>query len=286
MGAARKSGPFEFLESAISVLTMKTSAFRVLKCAMPGVHAVEACSTHSFPRHTHDQFGIGLIRSGAQRSASGRGMVEAGPGMVITVNPGEVHDGLPIGEAGRSWNMLYFDPEALQDVFEGLDRARGAFEFHHPVVDDGDLARRFARLYRAMTDSDEKPLPAEEMALLLMDWLVPSTKSEAGRGGSRIGRARECIDDAPAESVSLSDLADLCGLSRFQFLRSFARATGLTPHAYLLQRRIDRARRLIAAGMPLAEAAADSGFFDQSHMTRHFARVLGVTPGAYALAMH
>lgn len=285
MGAARKSGPFEFLESAISVLPMKTSAFRSLKCAMPGVHAVEASSTHSFPRHTHDQFGIGLIRSGAQKSMSGRGMVEAGPGMVITVNPGEVHDGLPIGEAGRSWNMLYFDPEALQDIFDGLDRTRGAFEFHHPVVDDGDLARRFSRLYRAMTESDELLLPAEEMAQLLMDWLVPSTKSETRQAGSGIGRARECIDDAPAESVSLSDLANLCGMSRFQFLRSFARSTGLTPHAYLLQRRIDRARRLIAAGMSLAEAAADSGFFDQSHMTRHFTRVLGLTPGAYALAM-
>lgn len=286
MGAARESGPFEFPDLAISMGVMKTSAFRVLKCALPDVHAVEACSTHSFPRHTHDQFGIGLIRSGAQKSMSGRGMVEAGPGMVITVNPGEVHDGLPIGEAGRSWTMLYFDPEALQDVVHGLDRMNGAFEFHHPVVDSGDLARRFAQLYRAMTDSDESPLAAEEMALLLVDWLVPSARGEAKQGLSEVGRARDRMDDAPAESVSLAGLADLCGLSRFQFLRSFARATGLTPHAYILQRRIELARRLIARGAPLAEAAAESGFFDQSHMTRHFTRVLGVTPGAYAAAVH
>jgi AraC-like DNA-binding protein len=285
MGAARKSGPFEFLNHAVSIRAMKTSAFRVLRCAVSGVHAVEACSSHSFPRHTHDQFGIGLIRSGAQKSMSGRGMVEAGPGMVITVNPGEVHDGLPIGEAGRSWNMLYFDPEALQDVVHGLDRMNGEFEFHHPVVDNGDLAARFAQLYRAMTDWDESPLAAEEMALLLVDWLVPSTRPVSGQGVSEIGRARDRINDAPAEIMSLSDLADLCGLSRFQFLRGFARTTGLTPHAYMLQRRIDFARRLIAVGAPLAEAAVESGFFDQSHMTRHFTRILGVTPGAYAVAM-
>jgi AraC-like DNA-binding protein len=264
--------------------TMKSNVFRIVKCALPGVHAVEASSAHSFPRHTHDQFGIGLIRTGAQKSMSGRGMVEAGPGMVITVNPGEVHDGLPIGNAGRSWNMLYFDPWALQDVFEGLDRKPGAFEFHHPVVDSGDLARRFAELFRGMTDSRENAMAAEEMALLLMDWLVPSTRREAV--ASEIDRARDSIDDAPTESASLADLAGLCGLSRFQFLRSFARATGLTPHAYVLQRRIDLARRLIGKGMPLAEAAAESGFFDQSHMTRHFTRILGVTPGAYALATH
>lgn len=265
---------------------MKTNAFRVLKCAISGVHAVEASSTHSFPRHTHDQFGIGLIRSGAQKSMSGRGMVEAGPGMVITVNPGEVHDGLPIGEAGRSWNMLYFDPAALQDIAAGLDRTNVAFEFHHPVVDSGDLSRRFARLYGAMVDGELNALAAEEMALLLVDWLVPSKVGDARRGASDIEQARVRIDDAPAESVTLLELAGLCGVSRFQFLRSFARTTGLTPHAYMLQRRIGLARRLIARGAPLAEAAAESGFFDQSHMTRHFTRVLGATPGAYALAGH
>ena len=93
------------------------------------------------------------------------------------------------------------------------------------------------------------------------------------------------IDDAPAEEISLADLAALTGASRFQTVRAFARATGLTPHAYLVQRRVSLARRLIAQGMPLAVAAAESGFFDQSHMNRHFARILGITPGAYAAAL-
>lgn len=241
---------------------------------------------HSYPRHTHDQFGIGLIQSGAQKSMSGRGMVEAGPGMVITVNPGEVHDGLPIGVSGRSWNMLYFDPDVLKGIVEGLDRGAGEFEFHHPVVDDGDLARRFARLYRGMIVGGENAQAAEELSLLLVDWLVPSRRSDVGQGASGIGQARTRIDDAPAEPVSLSELADICGLSRFQLLRNFASANGLTPHAYQLQRRVDLARRLIGSRVPLAEAAAESGFFDQSHMTRHFTRILGVTPGAYAVAMH
>lgn len=251
---------------------------------MPGVHAIEACSTHSFPRHTHDQFGIGLIRAGAQRSMSGRGMVEAGPGMVITVNPGEVHDGLPIGEGGRSWNMLYFDPDALQDIVRGLGRGDGQFEFHHPVFDKHGLSRRFACLYHAMAGAPEDALAAEETALLVMDWLVPSEAPGPGSGMSGIDRARSRIDDRPADAVGLAELAGICGLNRFQFLRSFARSTGLTPHAYLLQRRLELARRLIVKGMSLAQAAVESGFFDQGHMTRHFTRIFGITPGAYAAA--
>jgi AraC-like DNA-binding protein len=84
--------------------------------------------------------------------------------------------------------------------------------------------------------------------------------------------------------VTLEDLAGECGLGRFRLLRDFARTTGLTPHAYLLQRRTELARRLIAAGTPLAEAAIAAGFADQSHMTRNFTRRYGYTPGAYLAA--
>lgn len=89
------------------------------------------------------------------------------------------------------------------------------------------------------------------------------------------------MDDDPAAELALSTLAAAAGLSRYQFLRAFSRLTGLPPHAYLLQRRVQRARRLVRAGLPLAEAAAASGFADQSHMTRCFVRSLGLTPGAF-----
>ena len=93
--------------------------------------------------------------------------------------------------------------------------------------------------------------------------------------------ARERIDDDPAAGQTLADLAAAAGLSRYQFLRAFTRLTGLPPHAYLLQRRVQHARRLVRGGLPLAEAAAASGFADQSHMTRCFARSFGLTPGAF-----
>ena len=67
-------------------------------------------------------------------------------------------------------------------------------------------------------------------------------------------------------------------------MRGFARLTGLTPHAYVVQRRLDLARRLIRQGGALAEAAVDAGFADQSHMHRVFAAHYGFTPGAYAAA--
>ena len=74
-------------------------------------------------------------------------------------------------------------------------------------------------------------------------------------------------------------------MSQFQLLRVFSTVTGLTPHAYLIQRRLQKARQLIAGGMSLTDASYTAGFADQSHMTRLFVRTYGITPGAYAAAI-
>lgn len=251
---------------------------------MPGVEAVEASTRHTFARHTHEQFGIGVIWQGAHRSHSGRGMVEAGPGDMIMVNPGEVHDGMPIGDAGRSWRMLYFDPACIAraslDLSEGRTRQ---CEFPNPVVSDAAVAACFQQLYLLATAGAGSDLQREAMLLALLARVAePGLVRSAGAQAGAIDRARSLIDDDPAAPVSLAELAEVAGLSRFQLLRAFSKATGLTPHAYLLQRRIHLARALIAQGKALADAAAASGFADQSHMTRMFVRQYGVSPRAYA----
>lgn len=263
---------------------------------MAGVQAVVAVSRHAFPRHTHDQFGIGVIHRGAQRSASGRGPVEAGPGDVITVNPGEVHDGAAIGDSGRAWRMLYFDPPAIEAAILDLTEGRtGAFEFSDPVLPDPATARCFGRLFRALVPhgatgpetSDASALRAEELLSALLARMTRRRNVAASGQATPAALAivRALIDDDPAAPVTLADLACASGLSRFQVLRGFVKTTGLTPHAYLVQRRVDAARRMIAQGMPLAETAVASGFADQSHMTRAFVRRYGITPGAFAAAL-
>lgn len=258
---------------------MKAREFTLLPSHVDGIDVVIADSAQAFGRHTHDQFGIGLIERGAQKSASGRGVVEALPGDLITVNPGEVHDGKPFDDRGRRWRMLYVHPAGLLAAAE--DVARGAaFEFQAPVIRDAALATRFRALFDA-SSTDRDALRSDAALLALVAHLLrPAASSPAV--DANVCQARERIDDDPAAPQSLADLAASAGLSRYQFLRAFTRLTGLPPHAYVLQRRVQRARQLVRAGLPLAETAAASGFADQSHMTRCFVRSLGLTPGAYA----
>ncbi|WP_188590678.1 AraC family ligand binding domain-containing protein, partial [Achromobacter denitrificans] len=107
---------------------MSPGQFVMHRSALAGVQAVAAHSRHAFARHTHEQFGIGVIRQGAQVSHSGRGQVQAGPGHVITVNPGEVHDGAPLGDGVRAWQMLYLDPEVVADAADALRAGGRAYE--------------------------------------------------------------------------------------------------------------------------------------------------------------
>jgi AraC-like DNA-binding protein len=246
---------------------------------VPGIDAIEFETARAFPRHAHDQYGIGVILAGAQRSWSGRGQVESFAGGVITVNPGEMHDGLPAGDSPRRWRMLYFDPPLLAG-------ARGQREFQAPSLRDRGLANLVLALFAQVTGAGDALAAGESLVRIaapLMGSTLTGTRKPS-RPAPAIAKAKARIDEDPACPVTLAELAALAGTGRFQLVRAFAREVGATPHAYLVQRRVLLARRLLVSGETPASAAAGAGFADQSHMTRAFARAFGVTPARYIAA--
>jgi len=262
----------------------RTTFFKV---ALKGIDAMSATTLRTYPRHTHDQYGIGVIDSGGHASLSGRGQVEAGPGSLIFVNPGEVHDGRALGGRPRSWRMLYLEPAALvaarDDVLEGATQAP---DFAAPVFADERLRRAFDSAFGSATGRDEssQEMVAEIATLRLVALLAVNLSSKSRPGSTStisIRRTRDRIDADPAANLTLAGLAAETGASRFQLLRAFAQEFGLTPHAYIVQQRLALARRLIRAGSTLVDAASAAGFSDQSHLTRAFARQFGVTPARY-----
>lgn len=79
----------------------------------------------------------------------------------------------------------------------------------------------------------------------------------------------------------VGEVAAQIGMSREGFSRMFARRSGMPPHAFWLTSRLNRARKLLRAGEPIATVAAETGFADQSHLGRWFRRMFGITPGHY-----
>lgn len=249
----------------------------------PGVRAVRLRSSHTFSKHSHDEFGIGLITNGAHRSASGHGTVEAHEGDIITVSPGEIHDGAPVERTPRCWVMLYVEPEAVMRFVGGeYLGAADELEFRRPVVRDRRLAARFRRAIDIVTTPSNEPTPlqADEVLGGLLDNQLRRNRSREVFPAHQVHRAVELINDDPTAHHTLDGLAKVAGLSRFQTVRAFERRIGLTPFAYIRQRRLDLARRMILRGVPLADAARGAGFSDQSHLTRTFKSAYAITPGA------
>jgi AraC-like DNA-binding protein len=253
---------------------------------LAGLTAMSLVSSRTFPRHSHDQYGIGLIAFGGHRSWSQAGRVDALAGDIITVNPGEMHDGAPIGGIRRAWHMLYFDPELVR---QSLGSRGSPTDLVSPALHDLQLKRLMSQIFDLA-----KAFPGDQMAL--EECCCRLLATAFSRHGSRrlkplhgvpksIARIRQRLDDMPEQNITLGELADMAGLSRFQLLRAFTRAHGTTPHAYLLQQRVLMARRLIAKGHGLSQAALEAGFSDQSHMSRAFSRQLGLTPGRYRRAL-
>ena len=262
----------------------------------PGIAGVEAMtlfSDHVFPRHSHDQFGIGIMTSGAQRSWSVAGHVEAAAGDVIMCNPGEMHDGTPLkpgtgnGEPGanaRGWRILYFDPSFIAGEISREERGEMIVR---PVVRDPRLAAAVGHLFRDVERAIPDALAVEERllsCLMLVSQRHRLNGSASLHTSPSVATAIQRLDDAPEMPLTLANLARVSGVSRFQLLRGFAKEVGTTPHAYLVQRRVRLARRLLSAGRSPAEAALLSGFADQSHLTRAFKRQFGVTPARYQTA--
>ncbi len=274
---------------------------KVFATPWPGVHATCIDSARHYPRHSHTTYGFGVIERGAQRSASGRGQVDAHAGDVITNNPGEVHDGKPIGDGGRLWRMIHLEPAAFAAVVDDGDLHPGSFEIEltQPVIQDRPLRHALRRLlaqidrWIATGGSRAGEALACEEALVHAGAMLRrrhSTRACEAAGTASddalpaVRRVRELLADQLLDPPPLAALAELAGLGRFQLLRRFETAYGMPPHAWLIQRRAERARSLVQAGMSLSAAAIEAGFSDQSHMTRVFVRQFGFTPGAWRRA--
>lgn len=258
----------------------------------PGLACLTATfRRHAYAPHTHDSYVIGTVIEGYEAfKVAGQPHV-IGPGEVCLLAPGVVHDGRPAAD-GFTYRITYPEPEVLAAVAaDGDDRAM-APRFRQPVVRDADLAARLAAAH-ALIDRDG-PTLAGDAALLGAYTLALARHAEDGGGTAvkattaaepdAVGRALGYLDAHFAEAVDLATLAAAAGVPRVRLIRAMRRQTGLTPHAWLTDRRVRAAARLLRTGIAPAEAALAAGFCDQSHLNRAFRVRIGVPPGAYRAA--
>jgi AraC family transcriptional regulator len=174
---------------------------------------------------------------------------------------------------------------AANDI--GIDAARiglePRFQFRDPQIEHVAWALETEHRQGAPNGA----LYTESLGLALAIHLLGRHKStvavKRGLSALQLRRVTAYIENNIEQDLSLDALAQIAHLSASHFKTLFKRSTGFAVHEYVIRRRVDRAKQLLARGnLPASQVAAAAGFSHQSHMARAMRRVLGVPPSAIA----
>lgn len=260
---------------------------------MPYVESRRACNSHACYRaHSHPTFSIGAVDAGHSLFTNATQTAQAiGPGTVVLVPAALVHACNPLPGKAWSYQMLHVDAAWLAALWQETAHASAQEISPWPLAgavlsQDAALYTRFCRLNACLFSHAH----AQEKETALIDFLgacqpMPAGTAQAilqpGPARRRIQPALHLLHEELALAPSLQTLAHAAQMSRYQLIRAFRAATGLTPHAYQLNLRINHAREWLRVGDDLADVAYRLGFADQSHFQRVFKAHTGVTPGLY-----
>jgi AraC-like DNA-binding protein len=249
-----------------------------------GLERAEVYLSSAFEPHRHDTYAIGITTAGVQTFRYRGSRRVCLPGQLHILHPDEAHDGAAGTEDGFSYRIIYIAPELIRQALDG-----DALPFVANPVQPPTSTTPYVASFLESIDEPISDLARVEIAVAVADTLRRLSGGPDRRRARIDNRAVELVRDYltshAGEQTPASTLERITGADRFTIARHFRRAFGTSPDRYRTMRRLALARTAIESGLPLARAAAEAGFADQSHMTRQFKKTYGLTPGHWATAV-
>ena len=244
----------------------------------------------TFVAHAHEEYAIGVVLTGCGRLQHALGADEHPAGSIVVIPPGVAHAGAPADNSRFCYRMMYLPTVYLEQAAKDAGWRGGTRPwFPRFTVFDPEIARRLEQVLsrlESVHDNPERVTP--HLAALLRDFTCrhavawTSDVVASAVASPEVQAVRASIQRTYAKPQSIEGMSRLSGLSPFYLIRAFRRAYGLPPYMFVEHLRVHHARRLIEQGESIVNAALESGFSDQSHLTRRFKRTFGITPGVIA----
>lgn len=241
----------------------------------PGVEIVEgACRDYDFPFHAHAEITLGRVVRGEEIYAYRGDREVVGEGGYYLTGSDVAH----AGEARNGSSWQYQSVYVRADLAGEWGKVRG-----FACLGDSRQRRRLDRVFRQVLGSVADTELEESVIALLAEATGPSGAGPQGgvMPSALAEAARQRIRREFRQPISVAGLAGTLGVRPGTLIGHYQRAFGLTPGACLRSVRMREAQRLLREGLAPGLAAADAGYFDQSHFHRYFKRVMGLTPGQY-----
>lgn len=239
-----------------------------------------------FREHWHAGFTVGVVTQHAQGFHCDGVEWTAGHEDLIVLNPMQIHDGYSIG-TGWSTRMIYLPEETFAHLLGVQGGEEGSIgRFAHPVIRNPTFRDLFLAWHRAMDwapNVDENPL-TQPLFQRMRGALISPLKSEISKNEPAIrssGLTQRLGELAKREHPLLAEFNASLACSRSTSWRRTKRELGLAPKAVMSQLRLIEAKRMLAQGATVIDAALECGYHDQSHFSREFAAAYGITAGQF-----
>ena len=240
-----------------------------------------------YARHAHDFFSIGAITAGQSIYINGTAHERTSTGTVVLINPEDVHACNPIDDQPWSYIMLYVDMHWLAEIQYQLDpshrRAFRPFPVHSTTRPDiyAGLNRLSTILMDEQVDTLVKASAAHAFFSDIQLKLGETHLAPVETPNPKLTRAADYIRANFMRSLKLEEICAATDLSVSYLIRAFKERYGMTPHAYLVNCRIEYSRAQLRRGRAIADVALEAGFADQAHLQRVFRQFTAATPRQY-----
>ncbi len=242
-------------------------------------------NTFEFDKHAHEELTITMVNSGKMRAFLDGFSHSLSESAILTINPDSIHACRSEFEDGYSYTSLYFNEKHLKELAKNEFGASDIY-FKSSILEDKQI---YQKLFYLIKENEANNISKLEFESGLIESLKDIFKSTSNNieeiplssHDTLIKKAKEYISDNYSLNISLDDLSNTLDISKYHFLRIFKENVHLSPHNYLMNRRLEKAKQFLRDGNSIIETAYNCGFNDQSHLSRRFKASTGVTPGNY-----
>ncbi|NOW90371.1 AraC-like DNA-binding protein [Clostridium beijerinckii] len=238
-----------------------------------------------FPNHFHDYYVIGFIENGKRYLSCKNKQYIIETGDLIVFNPGDIHTCEQIDDRTLDYRCINVKKDVMKKITFEITGKEYLPNFMEFVLFRNELTSSLKELH-LMIMEEEKNLKKDELFLLIMEQLIreysnPVSEINIQEASAEIKTVCDYLENNYMENITLNQLSNLTGLSKYYLLHSFTKQKGISPYNYLQTIRISKAKKMLEQGVAPIDVAFKTGFTDQSHFTNFFKKLIGLTPKQY-----